>query len=358
MCLLINQPTTAPALPTHWLDDFFSYNSDGVGVMYSENDCLVIEKILPKTSADFVAFYNTHIAGKNCAFHLRMRTHGDTDLTNCHPYEVLNRADHGIDLALMHNGILSTGNKADTSKSDTWHYIRDYLRPLLAKNPDFAFHPAFSALIGDHIGASNKFVLMDNAGRVATVNESSGVFWGGLWLSNTYAWTATNDTSKTAPIGKKAHKLAKRALHQVNQQPTRQTYASQYGYARASSSYANWDDYDWDDNWKTGKTPASSMTSNQTYATNYSATRWDADDSVSEYLGILAECGSEGAAGVAFTACLDFVDLYGLDAFVEVAEMTIEADISEDWFVKLITNPAQARETFAWLKPLKQTQGA
>ena len=221
MCLLINQPTTAPVLPAHWLSDFFSYNSDGVGVMYSENNCLITEKILPKTDAEFIAFYNAHIAGKDCAYHLRMRTHGDTDLENCHPYIVLNHAEHGMDLALMHNGILSTGNKADPSKSDTWHYIRDYLRPMLAGNPEFFLHPAFSKIVGDHIGSGNKFVLMDNAGRVATINQNAGVFWGGLWLSNTYAWTAPTNTSKTAPVNKKAHKLAKLATQQVNTPPER-----------------------------------------------------------------------------------------------------------------------------------------
>ena len=120
MCLLITQSNKSPALSDAWLEDFYSYNADGVGVMYSLDNQLIVEKILPKNAEDFVHFYRNNIQGKNCAFHLRMRTHGDIDLTNCHPYEVLNRSEHGIDLWLMHNGILSTGNKADDKKSDTW----------------------------------------------------------------------------------------------------------------------------------------------------------------------------------------------------------------------------------------------
>ena len=116
-----------------------------------------------------------------------MRTHGDIDLDNCHPYPILNRLEHGIDLWLMHNGILATGNKADESKSDTWHYIEDYLKPMLSANPDFAFHSSFSEIVGDHIGSSNKFILMDNEGRQTIINQSAGVYWAGLWLSNTYA---------------------------------------------------------------------------------------------------------------------------------------------------------------------------
>ena len=352
MCLLINQPTTAPVLPAHWLSDFFSYNSDGVGVMYSENNCLITEKILPKTDAEFIAFYNAHIAGKDCAYHLRMRTHGDTDLENCHPYMVLNRADHGIDLALMHNGILSTGNKADPSKSDTWHYIRDYLRPMLSGNPEFFMHPAFSKIVGDHIGSGNKFVLMDNAGRVATINQSAGVFWGGLWLSNTYAWTAPTSTSKSAPVNKKAHKLAKLATQQVSKQPERATYAPTYGYSRAgyglagSQVYPSWDN--WDDSYS--KTP-----STQTSARN---TRWDFDDNVAEYLMVLSDMDLDRASSVSLGASVDFAEMYGIDAFAEIVEMTIDGDISEEWFVNLITDPAKARATFAWLKPLNNYEDA
>jgi hypothetical protein len=190
MCLLITQSQHSPKLSDAWLEDFYDYNSDGVGVMYVNNGNLVIEKVLPENAHQFVAFYREHIEGRDCAFHLRMRTHGDTDLENCHPYEVLNQAEHGIDLWLMHNGVLATGNSKDTSKSDTWHYIRDYLRPMLADNPGYAFTQGFADIIGTHIGSSNKFVLMDDQGRVAVINRSSGVYWAGLWLSNTYAWTA------------------------------------------------------------------------------------------------------------------------------------------------------------------------
>ena len=352
MCLLINQPTTAPVLPAHWLSDFFDYNSDGVGVMYSENNCLIMEKILPKTDADFIAFYNAHIVGKNCAYHLRMRTHGDTDLENCHPYMVLNNAEHGIDLALMHNGILSTGNKADPSKSDTWHYIRDYLRPMLAGNPEFFLHPAFSKIVGDHIGSGNKFVLMDNAGRVATINQSAGVFWGGLWLSNTYAWTAPTNTSKTAPQGRKAHKLAKLATQQVNTPPARQTYAPSYGYGRANygvaGAYERWDNWgNWD------------MTTPATPAPKHAPdARWDFDDNVSEYLDVLHDMGLDEAGSVSLSACCDFAEMYGIDAFSEIVEMTIDVEIPEEWFVKLITNPSGARQYFDWLKPITNYEDA
>lgn len=190
MCLLITQNESSERLGKSWLADFYSYNGDGLGVMYAEKGKLKVIKALPKTTGEVVHFYRDHIQGRVCAWHLRMRTHGATDYDNCHPYEVLNKREHGLDLWLMHNGVLSTGNASDTTRSDTWHYIRDYLRPILAANPDLAFLPEFQEIIAKHIGASNKFVLADNLGRMATINRASGVEWRGHWMSNTYAWTA------------------------------------------------------------------------------------------------------------------------------------------------------------------------
>jgi hypothetical protein len=66
----------------------------------------------------------------------------------------------------------------------------------LKSNPDYAFTRGFADLVGAHIGASNKFVIMDARGRMAHVNKSAGVYYAGLWLSNTYAWTAPAEASR------------------------------------------------------------------------------------------------------------------------------------------------------------------
>ena len=191
MCLLIKQPKNLPALSNDWLTDFYLYNPDGVGVMYSNGKGrLIVKKALPKHEGELISFYHQYIAGRECAWHLRMRTHGNTDLVNCHPYPVLNYKNHGIDLQFMHNGILHTGNADNPTMSDTHHYAARFLTPLLAKNPDLIFNPALQDMIGNQIGNSNKFIIMDSLGRTVTINESAGVKWGGLWLSNTYAWSA------------------------------------------------------------------------------------------------------------------------------------------------------------------------
>jgi hypothetical protein len=320
MCLLVTQNQQSPALSREWLADFYDYNSDGVGVMYAKDGALIVEKILPVSADDFVQFYQNHIAGKNCAFHLRMRTHGDTDLTNCHPYEVLNQQEHGTSLWLMHNGILSTGNKADTSKSDTWHYIRDYLRPMLAGNPDYAFTPAFSAIVGTHIGSSNKFVLMDEQGRQAVVNQTSGVYWSGLWLSNTYAWTASPSASKTP--AKKSKKAQAQAIKQSKEVPeSRLPVAYSTGYGVGSGSVYNSREY---------------------YYPDY----YDLENTLDD----LAVMGFEDASRITSRKLDAFVDVFGVNAFLDLAEMLMSGEINEAWFIEGITDHKCARVDFA-LKP-------
>jgi len=318
MCLLVTQTNNSPALSDAWLEDFYSYNSDGVGVMYSLDNRLVVEKILPKNAEDFVHFYRNHIEGKNCAFHLRMRTHGDTDLTNCHPYEVLNQQEHGTDLWLMHNGILATGNAGDTSKSDTWHYIRDYLRPMLATNPAFAFTPAFRHLIGSHIGSGNKFVLMDNHGNMSTVNQKAGVYWAGLWLSNEYAWTASDTTSQT-PI-----KSIKTAKKQAKEKP-----APAIRYPSLSGSMY-------------GSGYQSGYQSGYDYPSLY--------DDIEMILDDLGYCGHYEASQQSLRDIEGFIADFGFNAFADLADYLMQNQIDYEQFDKALTNPDYAKENFGLKK--------
>jgi hypothetical protein len=102
---------------------------------------------------------------------------------------------------------------------------------MLSKNPDFAFTGAFKDLVSKHIGSGNKFVLMDNLGRMTTINQNSGYYWSGLWLSNTYAWSAPMTISDTFI---KNHKQWKRE--------SKSEIVKYSGYKYSGYGY---DDYDW-----------------------------------------------------------------------------------------------------------------
>lgn len=333
MCLLVTQSADSPILSAEWLEDFYDSNSDGVGVMYAHDGRLVVEKILPKDGKEFVQFYNEHIHGRECAFHLRMKTHGHIDLINCHPYEILNYEDHGIDLWLMHNGILHTDNKADVTKSDTWHYINDFLRPMLIDNPDFAFHPSFNDLISDHIGSGNKFVIMDSFGRQAVLNESQGVYWGGRWLSNTYAWSAPASANKSIEADRYDLGLAEE-----------QIATAPISYSYSPSKYSDY-------------TPFSSY--GGSYLDGYGHDgeiypKQDEDFDIDDTLVELELSGFKRAGRASRRQASEFVGKFGIDSFFEISYMVIDKSIDEDWYIRVLSDFASARECFPWLEDVEK----
>lgn len=181
MCILLQHPA-GTKFSHDQLADFFSKNSDGFGAIVKRGESVDVLKSIGKFK-EIAELYYKHVAGNEAVIHFRMRTHGEIDISNCHPYEVI----PGIWMA--HNGVLSFGNKADDKMSDTWHYIQDYLKPLLEKNPELLSEPAFQALIASHIGSSNKFAFMNQQGETFIINKKSGVEHEGVWYSNTYAWS-------------------------------------------------------------------------------------------------------------------------------------------------------------------------
>lgn len=189
MCLLIHKPA-ATTFTDEELRDFYKRNNDGFGFMYPKEGRLHIYKQVAPVESFIAAFRERE--DKEMFIHLRMRTHGDVDIHNCHPYPVLTR-EEGKALGpvwLMHNGVLSSGNDKDKSKSDTWHYINDVLRPILLPNPVLLLVPEFQRLLAKDIGAANKFALATANGDFIILNKSSGTEHKEAWFSNTYAWSA------------------------------------------------------------------------------------------------------------------------------------------------------------------------
>lgn len=184
MCLLVKQPA-ATAFTQDFIEDVYNKNKDGFGIMYAEEGKIHVYKCLPTSGKDMYDFYLAHGEGRDCIWHARMQTHGDIDLDNCHPYKVTD------EIWLAHNGILSTGNASDKSKSDTWHFIRNVIKPALTADPSLMTDKSWQEMIGHIIGGGNKFGLVRADGEMVIINERSGVNFVGAWLSNTYAWSTT-----------------------------------------------------------------------------------------------------------------------------------------------------------------------
>lgn len=190
MCLLIHQPQGV-VLPSDALADFYSKNEDGFGAVINDGGKVEVIKMVGSLSQT-IEMYEKMVAGKESIIHFRMRTHGDIDLANCHPYTVIEKR-----LWLAHNGILSCSNPVDSKMSDTWHIIKYLIKPVAESNFDMIFDPDWAKVVGNQIGA-NKFALMDDRGRVAIVNRNAGVEHFDCWLSNTYAWSPQKFGYRTA----------------------------------------------------------------------------------------------------------------------------------------------------------------
>lgn len=185
MCLLITGQSAkvrSTLLDTTGLiADIFSSNPDGLGVMYVNSLGLQRIKSLPKDAVEAREFIERlPDDDRQLALHWRWKTHGHIDMENCHPYDI----EAGVS-AMMHNGVLHTGNKADVTKSDTWHFARGY---LAGSTPDTLHDPNFAFLLGEFIG-DNRFAIMTADGRLTVVNQEQGIEHGDVWFSNTYAWS-------------------------------------------------------------------------------------------------------------------------------------------------------------------------
>lgn len=220
MCVIIDKPCGV-VLSDEKLEAAASINKDGMGVMYIDplTSELVVKRWLPKTiykgekdiKESFALLKNVH-----AVFHMRIRTHGDVSFANTHPFQVLNKEEHGRDLYFMHNGMI--GITCDTPEavgmSDTAIFNKYVLQPTLSKCPDLLYTRGFQMLIEEFIGSS-KLLFMDDTGKVLRL---------GNWLTNEECAVSNNNYfHKPAPIVQRSY--------------------SQYGWGSTEDEVEFWKDY-------------------------------------------------------------------------------------------------------------------
>ena len=196
MCLLVFMPegktATKEALETaSW------YNDDGFGWAIRTPD-----KILVGKHMDFEKAYEEFITARSsyngdALFHLRITTHGATDLENCHPFYV------GKDSlsVVAHNGMLPVPTTQGDNRSDT----RIFAETLLPKRGGIAFLNGKGSLTElEKWATGSKLVFLTanpaSKWRYVIANMEDGD-WGkdgneGVWFSNnSYKYARTTKTS-------------------------------------------------------------------------------------------------------------------------------------------------------------------
>ena len=143
--------------------------------MYAEDGKLHVEKGF-FTFASFLQAYKPH-KGKKCVLHFRIKTHGDVNVENSHPFNISDN------LAFVHNGIITGVVEKDKTKSDTWHFNESILKPMYRDNQGFIKRAYNQTLISDFIGSS-KLIFMNNKGHATIINSDKGKWDDGVWYSN------------------------------------------------------------------------------------------------------------------------------------------------------------------------------
>ncbi|MGG5812596.1 hypothetical protein [Falsiroseomonas sp. CW058] len=191
MCVIIFRPATDHSLTEEHLFNCFSNNSDGWGIMYAQDGRVMTLRGM--SWAGFADAYKT-LGDINLGIHFRIRTHGNIDLRNTHPYKVLSAEEDGHDLWLMHNGTIRI-EQEDQTLSDTWHYCQNELRPILLRAPGLHTEEAFRRHMEERVGYS-KLLLLDGEGNFFAVGEHKGKHILGCWFSNDHSHHAPIRSSK------------------------------------------------------------------------------------------------------------------------------------------------------------------
>lgn len=176
MCIAIAKPAGL-VITKEILQQCFHCNPDGAGFCVEIDGKLVINK----GYFTFEDFYTAFLPYKNlkALIHFRIRTHGEVDEVNCHPFFITE------DIAFIHNGIISDV-PYHKDKSDTRIFKEQYLQPIVANYGEEALtSPIISRLIEKFIGGSKFVFMVKDQEEFILYNKNMGNFSKeGIWFSN------------------------------------------------------------------------------------------------------------------------------------------------------------------------------
>jgi len=185
MCIIAYKPK-GKTIPKDNLKRCYQSNPDGAGYMFAKDNQLIIRKPFFSFDSMLVAAESDGVLdGKYpCAFHFRIKTHGEIDKLNTHPH----RVDENI--GMVHNGIMTGFIVPASFKSDTVHFNEQVLQQL----PEGWMHnQELVDTIKTKIGSTwNKIVILNADETVIIINESGGTWSEDCWYSNSGFMAYTN----------------------------------------------------------------------------------------------------------------------------------------------------------------------
>ena len=179
MCVIIHQPKGAYLTKDRALR-LWTYNSDGGGYAFIDDDNI----IQSDKSMEFETFWSSFerarsdFPQRDFLLHMRIATHGTTDLTNVHPFQV------DDETVVVHNGVFSMVPEYRDGRSDTAVFVEEVLKPM----PDNWLNDFYMLdMMENWVGYNKLAFLTTNPAieeNVVIVNRSFGSTADGMWFSS------------------------------------------------------------------------------------------------------------------------------------------------------------------------------
>lgn len=190
MCVIVHlEPKKT--LSKKILENCYSTNPHGWGIMQVRNGQIDTVRGMGDFNAFYAAWREADEEAER-AIHFRIRTHGATNVDNCHPFKVT------PDLYLMHNGVIQT-HIVDNTMSDTYNFCRHELNPMVAPWPEAHKEPRFLEMVTDRTGGS-RLLLMHRDGTILKIRPSQWSEREGCSFSN-----ASSFYERTQSYGRNTH---------------------------------------------------------------------------------------------------------------------------------------------------------
>ena len=175
MCIAITKPAaTKPDWAAY--QNGFNANRDGWGFAVPDNGRVLIRKDL-STFADFRTAFEPY-SDRDALIHFRIKSAGEISKRNCHPFRI------SQDMAMIHNGTIPIACNLIKAKSDTWHFVKQVLRPMHESDPRFCWNPGSQFIAEQYLG-TNKVAYLTAAGEFCVWNKHLGTETDdGHWYSN------------------------------------------------------------------------------------------------------------------------------------------------------------------------------
>lgn len=216
MCLIVHAPKGAK-VPEALIQSAMRSNSNGWGIIYHSEGKTRVKKNLEMKK--LIPTLKSIGSKAERLIHLRLATHGDVNITNCHPFRISN------DLYMMHNGILHDFADMDKTRSDSKYFADEIVAPLAEHDPNILSAYHFRTIMSEFSSGMNKLAFMDGQGNVMLSGTWETDSYHQIKLSNTYAYDP-----RTVKLDKS------------------NAYGNSKGYGRYASSFYD-DDYDWSSKW-------------------------------------------------------------------------------------------------------------